>query len=612
MAPDDLHEANPPADGPPPLPALAADARDPAALRKSIEDSAAVSGGLWLSYLFVLFYLGIAASAVTHVDLFVQNPVKLPFLNIELPLLAFFFLAPLLFLIVHAYTLVNLALLADRIRQFHRELGDRLEDPALRATAAEIRAAQTRQLPSNLFVQFLGGPDDIREGALGRLLAAILWVSLVVAPIALLLLLQIKFLPYHSWWITWTSRIVLILDLGLLWWLWRNILESRLHRATRRRWRSWVKTSIAAFLSVSIVLFACAAATIPGEWPERPGTGRTDSLVANTLMLSEFNLYEALKIDDPKKVEWKEHLIDLRDRDLRQAILFGAILPKPDLRGFAELQGATLRYAQLQSASLDWAQLQGASLDLAQLQRASLKGAQLQGASLDLAQLQGASLEGAQLQGASLKGAQLEGASLKGAQLEGASLDGAFLWRAQLDGVDAKDLFAPVGSPDWSPEQMAYGEKEPWTDASYTALSQSIAEKVPRGEIRAEALKRIAILHCARKGDTIATCSPSAEPPAAVKQWQERIQAASIDRAVYAKALAKILGDLVCSGEPDRIYVLRGLWPSDRFRGTGSEMPALAKRITSPECPVSTALTDADKRALAEATRNAVSSAKPR
>jgi len=159
---------------------------------------------------------------------------------------------------------------------------------------------------------------------------------------------------------------------------------------------------------------------------------------------------------------------------------------------------------------------------------------------------------------------------------------------------------------------MAYGEKEPWTDASYTALSQSIAEKVPRGEIRAEALKRIAILHCARKGDTIATCSPSAEPPAAVKQWQERIQAASIDRAVYAKALAKILGDLVCSGEPDRIYVLRGLWPSDRFRGTGSEMPALAKRITSPECPVSTALTDADKRALAEATRNAVSSAKPR
>ncbi len=45
---------------------------------------------------------------MTHADLFLENPVKLPFLNIELPLLAFFFLAPILFLIVHAYTLVHL------------------------------------------------------------------------------------------------------------------------------------------------------------------------------------------------------------------------------------------------------------------------------------------------------------------------------------------------------------------------------------------------------------------------------------------------------------------------------------------------------------------------
>src|SRR5271154_4562184 len=124
----------------PPLPAVAAKAEDLEALRKSIEDTAAVGGGLWLSYLFVLFYLGIAASAVTHIDLFVQNPVKLPFLNIELPLLAFFFLAPLLFVITHAYTLVNLALLADRVKQFHNELRDQLADPALASRASEIRA----------------------------------------------------------------------------------------------------------------------------------------------------------------------------------------------------------------------------------------------------------------------------------------------------------------------------------------------------------------------------------------------------------------------------------------------------------------------------------------
>ena len=68
---------------------------------------------MWLSYLFVLFYLAIAAGAVTHGDLFFENPVKLPFLNIELPLLTFFFLAPILFLIVHAYTLVHLVMLSE-------------------------------------------------------------------------------------------------------------------------------------------------------------------------------------------------------------------------------------------------------------------------------------------------------------------------------------------------------------------------------------------------------------------------------------------------------------------------------------------------------------------
>src|SRR5215472_4208722 len=175
---------------------------------KAIEDTAAVGAGLWLSYLFVLFYLAVAAGAVTHADLLLQKPVKLPFLNIELPLLAFFDLAPLLFLLTHAYTLVHLKLLADRVAQFNEEL---------RASPEADPALWRRRLPNNIFVQFLGASEQDRYGPFGLLLAMIFWVTLVIAPIALFLLLQIQFLPYHSRWITWTSRIVLTLDLGLLW-----------------------------------------------------------------------------------------------------------------------------------------------------------------------------------------------------------------------------------------------------------------------------------------------------------------------------------------------------------------------------------------------------------
>jgi hypothetical protein len=84
-------------------PAFAAKANDLEELRASVVDAASVSGGLWFSYLFVLVYLLVAAGGTTHRDLFFESHIQLPFLNVELPLLGFFVLGPLLFLIVHAY-----------------------------------------------------------------------------------------------------------------------------------------------------------------------------------------------------------------------------------------------------------------------------------------------------------------------------------------------------------------------------------------------------------------------------------------------------------------------------------------------------------------------------
>jgi uncharacterized protein YjbI with pentapeptide repeats len=502
--------------------------------------------------------------------------------------------------------------------------------------APEIRAALTRQLPSHVFVQFLGGPEETHKGAFGGLLAAILWITLVLAPIALLLTLQIQFLPYHHLLITWTSRIALSLDLGLIWWLWRNILGSCADKRKASFWHSSANMAAAALMSVLMILFACAVAMIPGEWQEDhlwaaslrnavfhgkvdPVTRRRESLFSNTLILPDFDIYEALKIDDPKKVEWRQYLIDLRGRDLEGAVLYGAVLPKADFTGArlqgavlvsARLQGASLLHAQLQGASLDdarlqgavlvYAELQGASLHGAELQGASLAGARLQGASLDDARLQGAVLKSAELQGVSLDDARLQGASLHHARLQGASFEAAFLWRTQLKGAELKDLF---GSPDWS--------RPAWTDAE---------RQVSGADIRDAALERVAILDCTRKAwqgaswsppvakrvAALASCDPLADLPHAVKEWKTQIERATVSPDVYAKVLAKILGDLVCSKGPDRIDVLRGLLRANRFYQTGSEMRALAERIRSDECPVSKALRDADKLAISKALQRAL------
>jgi uncharacterized protein YjbI with pentapeptide repeats len=442
----------------PQRPALAAKADDLEAIRTAAVDAAGISAGLWLSYLFVLFYLLVAAGGVTHRDLFLEYPIKLPFLNVELPLKGFFLLGPALFLVVHAYVLLHFVLLSSKAGVFDAQLRDQIGD-------AEVRTRLRRQLPINIFVQFLAGPREVRQGLMGFLLRLIAWISQVVGPVALLVFFEIQFLPYHDVWISWWQRTAVVIDLLLLWVLWPAVLHGG---AARRGWRriELGTGSVLACISLVSVLMVFAIATFHGEWLEvrlswfplrqMLVAGDVDitarkptSLWSNRLVLPGLDVIDHAKFDSEAKIAAAPEMASLRGRHLEDAVLIGAVLRKVDFTG-AQLQGASLDMAQLQNASLDRAQLQNASLDGAQLQNASLDKAQLQGASLHGAQLQNARLFGAQLQdvklidaqlqGAWLSGAQLQGASLSGAQLQGASLDraqlqGASLDRAQLQGA---------------------------------------------------------------------------------------------------------------------------------------------------------------------------------
>jgi len=257
-------EPVPPA--PPPLPetavALAARAKDLVALRDVVVDAATVSAGLWLSYLIVLFYLLIAAGGVTHKDLFLENSVKLPFLNIDLPLKGFFWLGPTLFLILHAYVLLHFALLADKVGVFDAELHAQIPDDD-----QDTRTSLRRQLPSNIFVQLLAGPRAVRHGIIGITLRAIAWISLLIGPVMLLVFCELQFLPYHHAWITWWQRVTVLLDIGLIWTFWPAIAHGRtvsegwralriglslllaslgalLTRIIHQSWRTWCKPLI--------------------------------------------------------------------------------------------------------------------------------------------------------------------------------------------------------------------------------------------------------------------------------------------------------------------------------------------------------------------------------
>ena len=324
---------------------------------------------------------------------------------------------PIVFVIWHAYTLLHFDILAAKVRA----LEDQLE--MLGQGSQDVVQQFRWQLPANIFVQFLAGHPILRKGRIGRVSLSIAWVSLVIGPILLLLLIQVQFLPYHSEGVTWLHRALVFLDIGLLWTLWSVVVDGGKEIWSLRKPRLILCVGSCAALSMSVAL-----ATFPGEWldaqltgrwippngitawlgarddhddptwtsfhdllfsgPYDAESGRRRSLFSNTLVLPGFDLPEAMQFDK-QKLDSANHTLARKHGHFENAIFRGADLRKINLE-YAQLQGADLTQANVQSAQLHNANLDGAKLYQTKLQLASLNSAGAAGADLDRAELQGA------------------------------------------------------------------------------------------------------------------------------------------------------------------------------------------------------------------------------
>jgi hypothetical protein len=209
---------------------------------------------------------------------------------------------------VHTYVLLHLVFLAGKISAYNAALQAKI-------SWEDARAPHRRQLPSNIFVQYLAGPREIRTGAIGFLLWLIIVISLVAGPIILLIMFQLQFLPYHSQWIMWWQRVAVGIDLVLLWCVWPRIARCD---ASRLHLRDFKRPKVLASLLASILLFLLVVTipTFPGEWldenlPPVPGlatlheflvagkvnytTGTLHSLWSNVLVLPNFEAGDRIK-----------------------------------------------------------------------------------------------------------------------------------------------------------------------------------------------------------------------------------------------------------------------------------------------------------------------------
>jgi hypothetical protein len=109
---------------------------DVEALERSLNDSATRVSTIWISFLFFGLYLVVAASTVTHRQLLLEDPVKLPAINVDLPLVGFFFLTPILFVVFHTYVLVQVLLLGRTAATYNDAL-----DRAVKMSSSKPRSA---------------------------------------------------------------------------------------------------------------------------------------------------------------------------------------------------------------------------------------------------------------------------------------------------------------------------------------------------------------------------------------------------------------------------------------------------------------------------------------
>jgi len=335
-----------------------------------------------------------------------------------------------------------------------------------------IRVRQ--RLANTLFAQLFAGSSREREGVLGWLLRGMAWITLAIAPVGVLIVFEIKFLPYHSAAVTWTHRGLIAFDLLAVLILWASAVHPHQHIG----WRSLIRYRMMTFVAAAVFVLSNLLITFPGEpgrlWMKMVFTPDPSSNVMPECQISKaiearitpsfdrlvllgedfvddgrFDKIAEVAKTNGQSLHESERTRIFRGRDLRCARLAGADLRLSDFSE-ANLSGAILRGAHLEGSRFIGAEIAGAVLDRAQLQQSSfsppetppdaqdvtakpLAAALLPNSSLHGAQLHRAFLDDVNLEGADLTVAQLEEASLARSNLRGAALIGAGLRDAKLD-----------------------------------------------------------------------------------------------------------------------------------------------------------------------------------
>ncbi len=392
---------------------------------KYVETASRQARNVFLAMVGGCIYAWLTIWTTTDAELIVNTAMtQLPIIQTEVPIVGFYWAAPLILLGLYFYFHIYLQGLWEALARLPAifpdgSAVDQICYPWLLMSLARAHVPMLARSQPPLWWMRVGL----------SLLAAWGLVPLT------LFLLWLRYLPRHD------SAGVVLLIASLLAAIWSGIFFYRVMRAALKRTaigysgRFPVSELAAVSLAAAVTVTISYAAIGSGKQIEFLGYGLYAELTKEKIKQAEI---EGMDLRFAEAVTIELTGADLEGTNLEGANLQGALLENANLKN-SVLIGANLKRAKLKGANLKWADLTDANLRGADLTEARLTGAILKRANLWEADLTSAILKWADLTDANLGKADLTNAKLTGANLKGANLSGACLFSAKLKGVILED-----------------------------------------------------------------------------------------------------------------------------------------------------------------------------
>lgn len=416
-------------------------------LSQDVNTTSVAARNAWIIFIAVIAYFFINLAAVSHTDLLLSRPVKLPILDVDIGQQAFFLFGPVALVLMHFSLLLQHAMLARKVRNLHERIAH------FEGTDLYRKHGVRLLLNSYFYTQLIAGP--FRSKFFSTLLRLTGWLTMAVLPVLVLLGFQVTYLPNHDLVVTWAHRIYIVVDIFIM------IVFGVFMRFPEAGFVSGFGRNMAIapivfgllFLAgTSAVFFSICVATIPDErmdramtsvWPmavyknegdqRRPRyafglttllfegqvdylTGKLTSTFGRNLVVTDVTLVTG---------DAKLTTISLRKRDLRYGVFDRTDLHNADMTGVLAT-GASFRETNLNGAKLRQVDIQQADFWRAQIisvdaRNSVLRNSIFREADMSQMDVRNSILDGSDLREAMLGSVHWNSASVKNADMRGAA-----------------------------------------------------------------------------------------------------------------------------------------------------------------------------------------------